>query len=89
MAFDARTGLTTYNTDDLIGWARLGMFGQKSSVILTALTHLKFYETNYPKLEKAIEELRQNIQIGGNVQEIVVNLNENQETAKPQGKPKK
>jgi hypothetical protein len=89
MAFDARTGLTTYNTDDLIGWARLGMFGQKSSVILTALTHLKFYETNYPRLEKALEELRQNMPLGVHVQEIVVNSNENQETTKPQGKPKK
>jgi hypothetical protein len=88
MAFDARTGLTTYNTDDLIGLARLGAFGQKSSVIFTALNHLKFYETNYPKLEKEMEELRQYVNFGGQVQEVVVQ-DVTDQTVPPKAKTKK
>lgn len=76
MAFDARTGQTLYRTDDLIGLARLGSFGAKSEVVLTALMHLKFYEENYPKLQKEIESLKETIRdtvdLSGNVQEIII-----------------
>jgi hypothetical protein len=72
MAFDARTGQTIYRTDDLLGLARLGAFGPKSDVLLTALMHLKFYEENYPKLQKETETLREAININGSVEEIVV-----------------
>ena len=82
MSIDARTGNTTYNTDDLLGFARLGSFGQKSSVLFSALQKLKYYEQNFPLLQKELMELREIVKLSGAVQEIVV-----QDTTKPPQKP--
>jgi len=78
MSIDARTGNTMYNTDDLLGFARLGSFGQKSSVIYSALQKLKRYEDTVPLLEKELRELREIVKLTGAVEEIVV-----QETSTP------
>ena len=82
MSIDARTGNTTYNTDDLLGFARLGSFGQKSSVIYGALQQLKYYEQIVPLLQKELSELREIVKLTGAVEEIVV-----QDTTKPTQKP--
>jgi hypothetical protein len=72
MSLDARTGNVSYNTNDLLGFARLGAFGQKSNVLLSALMKLSYYEYHYPLLEKELNELREIVKISGAVDEIVV-----------------
>jgi hypothetical protein len=84
MSLDARTGNVTYNTSDLIGFARLGSFGQKSNVLLSALMKLRYYEENVPTLEQELVELRELVKVSGAIQEIVV-----QETVQSKPTPKK
>jgi hypothetical protein len=75
MAFNVNTGQHTYSTDDLIGFAKIGSFGQKSAVLLQALVTLKQYELQYPILEKQLNDLRESVKVSGKIQEVVVENN--------------
>jgi len=74
MGVDPRTGQSTYNLDELIGFAKLNNFGNKSQAVLQALVQLKYYTTKViPGLEREIHDLQNPVDItGSTIDEIVI-----------------